>query len=692
MSLRKSESVQKLDSGRAPQSIHSETDASATSLRAWLNLSLNPPRCVQDCSCEDVMRRHLVETMTAHQRDICGPIEKISQRIMAGRISCCMSSQSILNAGAAVEALLSYDAQWLRVALELLAVGSPRTMSLQISKQGLMRHLFTDPQNALATLKAVPRLLHVIALIDRSAMHPPLGTPLLFACRDGNAPGRNSHISSRLHHHPRSTIKSSAAMLQAVVGPLLGEADCGRYLSRFGYKVSFVQTPLNEALDASMAISNLAVDFRDGVRLCRLSQRLTGRYLLQQVRFPAIKRPDRLFNVELALNSLACAYPLPKFSKSASKGTSRALGIVDGDKSTTMGLLWHLVMANHLPRLLTPVSLWAATNCGAREQSAFARQVVETYLNTIDTVPGGLMHTIFKLHGQFLCPLLQWIESFLKEEEKICGSGRTLTGLLEDGTLVCRIVGERCWPERGQHRNYEAALTALLKQQNTSKGDSGGSGSSSESPFWWSVIGCPPARSGRVSISSHKSKADTEACAIMFVSALCFEMLEKKKEHYAATIIQRRWRAVCDPRVPAAVAIQAAWRGFRARRAYFDHHVVPRIAAACLVRRKHMVEAVNAFKTLRRKQEVETTRDRLKVLAQTMAEFAVKSAAATKIQRAAREYLQRKKEKEKNKDENKAYENVDARPCPMKNQMPKETKRRPALRELTNCTKHTVLL
>jgi len=485
-------------------------------------------------------------------------------------------------------------------------------------------------------------------------------------------------------------------MLQAAVGPLLGEADCGRYLSRFGYKVSFFQTPLNEALNAAMAISNLAIDFRDGVRLCRLSQHLTGQYLLQHVRFPAIKRPDRLFNVELALNSLAGTYPLPKFSKCASNYTSRASGIVDGNRSTTMGLLWHLVMAHHLPRLLIPVRLWAATNCDAREHSAFARQVVETYLNTGDTVPGGLMHTIFMLHGQFLYPLLQWIESFLKEEEKSCGSGRTLTGLLEDGTLVCRIVGERCWPERGQRRNYEAALAALLKQQNPSKRDSGGSGPCSESPFWWPVVGCRPARFGRLSITVHKSKADAEAeaCAIMFVSALCFEMLEKKKEHYAATIIQRRWRAVCDPRVPAAVAIQAAWRGFLARRAHFDHHVAPRIAAACLVRRKHMVEAVNAFKALRRKQEVEATRDRMRTLAQTMAEFAVKSAAATKIQRATREYLQRRKEKEKNEDEDesKVHTHVDARLRPMKNQVPKEIKRRPALRELTNCTKHTVLL
>lgn len=669
-----------------------ESDANAISLRAWLDVLLEPPLLAQDCSCEDVMRRHMQETFMAHQRDVCGSIEKVSQRIQAGRIiTSSTSSHSRLNAtAAAVEALLSYDARWLKLALEHVVDLPPDSaLSKQSMRQTLVKHLFDDPHNGLGPLKAVPNLLHVVALIDRAAIHRPPGTPLIFTYRKylSDAHDRVTNVARNPND---SATKSSAAVLQATVGLLLGEADCGRHLARFGYKVSFIQTPLEEALDASMTISNLAVDFRDGVRLCRLAQHLTGHRLLHLVRFPAIKRPDRLHNVELALNTLAGSYSwLPHITPKLStiSRVCRASGIVDGDRNTTTSLLWHLVMAHHLPLLLTPVRLWAAVNGGGREKSDFAMEIANTLKICGRTEPKSLMHAIFKLHGQYLYPLLWWIESFLDEDEKKkkkkkSGSNRTLVGLLMDGTLVCRILGVRSWPERGQHRNYEIALEALLKHQKASKGSNEGS-SSSKPPFWWSIVS-DDQLSTRCQTGIQPEVS--EACAIMFLSALCYELMEPKKEVYAATIIQRRWRMVSDPRVPAAVTIQTAWRGFLARRTYFDCYVAPRIVEACLIRRNTMVEAVKVYKELQREQEVEAMRHRLRMLANTMTEFAAKSAAATKIQRAVREYLKMKSLKDKvhdnnNNNNNNYYKEASRRP--IKNHIPKEI-RRPALRELTN--------
>ena len=56
------------------------------------------------------------------------------------------------------------------------------------------------------------------------------------------------------------------------------------------------------------AVSNLAVDLRDGLRLCRLAEVLAGRPgLFDAARFPSDKRPLRLHNVGLALGELAQA-------------------------------------------------------------------------------------------------------------------------------------------------------------------------------------------------------------------------------------------------------------------------------------------------------------------------------------------------------------------------------------------------
>ncbi len=54
---------------------------------------------------------------------------------------------------------------------------------------------------------------------------------------------------------------------------LVGEGNVVRHLEMLGYKLRYSQSPLTEY---PFAVTNLAVDLRDGLRLCRLAELLTG--------------------------------------------------------------------------------------------------------------------------------------------------------------------------------------------------------------------------------------------------------------------------------------------------------------------------------------------------------------------------------------------------------------------------------
>jgi abnormal spindle-like microcephaly-associated protein len=52
-----------------------------------------------------------------------------------------------------------------------------------------------------------------------------------------------------------------------------GEGDIMRHLGSCGYRLSFEQSRRSEL---KMTVSNLAMDLRSGVRLCRVAEVLTG--------------------------------------------------------------------------------------------------------------------------------------------------------------------------------------------------------------------------------------------------------------------------------------------------------------------------------------------------------------------------------------------------------------------------------
>lgn len=172
--------------------------------------------------------------------------------------------------------------------------------------------------------------------------------------------------------HKSST--STLIALSSLLLPSLG--DIIRPLSHLNYSVSNVQYPL---LEYNYHISNLATDLRDGVMLTRLVElmlfdkqhftsttsthnfsdntmtlslptgdMLTSQWthdpvaewiLSQHLKFPCIGRPQKIYNIQIALSALST---LGGAAAKAAEGIT-AEDVVDGHRERTLSLLWAIV-------------------------------------------------------------------------------------------------------------------------------------------------------------------------------------------------------------------------------------------------------------------------------------------------------------------------------------------------------------
>ena len=177
-------------------------------------------------------------------------------------------------------------------------------------------------------------------------------------CSSANLPQR-LFVSS-------SSFKSSAALLQALIGVLLPSCgDITKPLGHLGCRLSYQQHELQEY---NYQMENIAVDLRDGVRLTRLVEALfftsenaqsdpdqtevtlnTGEALCllgdekdlplsKHLKYPCVSRAAKIFNVQIALSALESVR-----GSSAIVSTVRAEDIVDGYREKTIALLWALV-------------------------------------------------------------------------------------------------------------------------------------------------------------------------------------------------------------------------------------------------------------------------------------------------------------------------------------------------------------
>jgi abnormal spindle-like microcephaly-associated protein len=165
---------------------------------------------------------------------------------------------------------------------------------------------------------------------------------------------------------PHKTSVEVLHQLSSLLLPSLG--DITRPLGHLSYKVEHAQYPLQEY---TYHIDNIAVDLRDGIVLSRLvellvypSSRLVEQeektvtvsmpngelltsdctdkeswVLSQHLKYPAIGRPQKVYNVQIALSALEGAPGIPRHAFDAIKADD----IVDGHRENTLSLLWSLV-------------------------------------------------------------------------------------------------------------------------------------------------------------------------------------------------------------------------------------------------------------------------------------------------------------------------------------------------------------
>ncbi|KAK9844436.1 hypothetical protein WJX74_002496 [Apatococcus lobatus] len=277
----------------------------------------------------------------------------IEERLRKGRLSLQDEKQqlgSLTFQKSILDALCCYHPLWLQVALGVISGDKAATQSGMWSKQALadsIRSVMLQlPKNAPARpARPMPvqqmsrgqllikRVIMLVVLLDQTAMAAdlPSQAPLLFATS--------------------CAIKSSAEMACALLRKhLQGEHDIVRALAKLGCSLSYQQAPSDEI---KFSISMLAVDLRDGVRLNRLIEHLTGLGRQQEgLHYPCQnKRGLQLQNLSVVFDKLRALHVCLKGIED-----DRLIApenVADGERQASLDVLWRIFLDLQLPRLIS---------------------------------------------------------------------------------------------------------------------------------------------------------------------------------------------------------------------------------------------------------------------------------------------------------------------------------------------------
>lgn len=237
---------------------------------------------------------------------------------------------------------LCYNPLWLRIGLEVIydeCIPLRNNNDLVGLTRFLLERFFTnprltkmsgyhktDPSKKFVTLLnqfMLKKFLFLVYFLDYAKQHKLIGhDPCLF--------------------HKRAMHKTSRDMLLHFSRDLLaGVGDVTKILRTYDYVVTYRQTYIDEY---NYAVADIRNDLRDGIRLCRAMELITGfKQLTRQCRAPAISRLQKVHNVDLALNALCqIGHVLA--------GDIDAKSIVDGHREKTLSLLWQIMHKYQAPK------------------------------------------------------------------------------------------------------------------------------------------------------------------------------------------------------------------------------------------------------------------------------------------------------------------------------------------------------
>lgn len=402
-----------------------------------------------------------------HGSDVSVPLFALGEEICEGRLIIRDDKNVHADLGlqkTLLDLLFSYELPWLRLGLEVVF---GQILSLKQSgpdvpcktgdakwkkmlKAFILERLFADPeiqsrynkdkllypkhQEAMKhELRAhlVKKFLAVVLVMDIAREQRLLSLPTLFV----------SNASTE--------IKSSKEVLLSFCKEFLkGEGDFVRHLGLMGYSVSFLQTYTDEF---DYAVSNLAVDLRDGVRLAHLVELLAkSNDLSSQLRVPAVSLTQKTHNVKLALD---------KVYNSTGEAAPEVRKIVEGDRDSTLLFLWKLMFSFELKMLIDPSRVrkeaaairqnqaWRRSVYDAAEAGHFAVTVPTAHADGSVTFPAPLPAAEPSLSHQggvkgqddsdLACALLEWCDAVAGQYGVAVYN---LTSCLADGRALCLLV------------------------------------------------------------------------------------------------------------------------------------------------------------------------------------------------------------------------------------------------------------
>ncbi|DBB17480.1 TPA: hypothetical protein ACH3X3_014500 [Trebouxia sp. C0006] len=328
---------------------------------AWLNSVLVPAKATEEglasqalAACRLAAKvRGLLWHLYSADTDVIASMLKVEKHIDAGQLRLKDEEAQLADVKwqqAVFEVLLSYHPFWLRLGLETVVgqllpadTGDRKSRRerlaelLDFANETFLHDQDLAQQHALnITIEGLyseqywvdlgqvvlKRFLLLVLLLDRAALSDkvPGSAPLLFK-RDGLCK------------------KSSQVVTTLLSGRMFGEGDMMRHLFQLTYKLLYNQDPLAE-FDFSLV--SMSADLKDGLRLCKLAEALTGQQnVMPASRFPAVRRPQQLHNVALALNTMQKAgLNVQDVQMTRGSASVRPDDIVNGSREATLGLLW----------------------------------------------------------------------------------------------------------------------------------------------------------------------------------------------------------------------------------------------------------------------------------------------------------------------------------------------------------------
>ncbi|XP_028394821.1 abnormal spindle-like microcephaly-associated protein homolog [Dendronephthya gigantea] len=239
-----------------------------------------------------------------------------------------------------VKMLLSYNSLWLRIGLETI-YGEILTLHSNNDIVGLKRFL---KRRFLANPDVSKEYRHpTVAEAYRPGYYEALKKftlkkfLLLILFLD------KAKLTRLIDHDPclfnkDAEYKSSRFLLLSFSRDYLkGEGDVTKHLGLLNYIVTHEQIPLDEM---DYAVTNLAVDLRDGLRITRVIELLTQNWRLSaSLRVPVISRLQKIHNVDVAINALKERGILAEELNSVNPRH-----IVDGHREKTLSLLWMIIL------------------------------------------------------------------------------------------------------------------------------------------------------------------------------------------------------------------------------------------------------------------------------------------------------------------------------------------------------------